>query len=268
MTRAVLLACLLSGGCLIVPANKSTTRALDNEFGDPAFVASGEVSLTAASKRKHIVVTANRSGQCTRPVFAHSEVTTTKRMKLGGASDPRAMIFGAIVAPITIPVSFLISGLVVANASPETKEESKPIGTQTYACTLVAGQLPVQMTLPSGAIVRGTTDLSGSAVLEVPATEQFVGSATIAAAGAKDAIVQYSLPRPPFVVAREVVTECAKSLSGLVEVKLSISEDGRATNVWLSSGDDQIRACVSERLGDVVFPERAHGRTVKMPVTI
>lgn len=270
MTRALLLVSLLCGGCLIVPAKKSTSKAAGHEYGARKFVAARSIELTARANENAVLVHAIRQGECMREVRAVTETTTEKKAKLGGANDPRAAIFGLLLAPVTIPASALVTGLILASDTPVKTTTTRPLGTQRFACSEEAEHLAVQATLASGAVLYGVTDSRGDARIEIPATEPYSGSVTVAAQGAEPQQVAYSLPRPALVVAREAVQECGArgGVSGPVEVKLRISAKGFATRLWLSAGNADVNTCIAQRVSGVRFPEKTWERTIKMPVTV
>ncbi len=270
MTRALLLFSILSGGCLIVPATKTLSKAAPNEAGAATFANQKSLALTARFADEMIHVHAIRQGECSRPVFKVTEVTSERRAKLGGASDPRAMILGVLLAPITIPVSALVTGLIVASDEPEVTTERKLLGTQRYACSGSAANVAVKMTLPSGTTVDGITDANGDAELGVPTTEPYTGTVAIVAQGAEGTQVAYSLPKPAITVARDAVTECAArhQITGALELKASINGSGHATRLWLSLGDAELHACVSQRIAGLRFPTKTWDHTIRLPVTI
>jgi hypothetical protein len=270
MTRALLLLSVLSGGCLVVPAKKTFSKPIPNEAGAATFATQSSIALTARFADDMIHVHAIRHGECSRPVFKVTEVTTERKAKLGGADDPRAMIFGAVLAPITIPISAIVTGLMLAGDEPVITQEKQLLGTQRYACSQDGSNLAVQMTLPSGATVEGLTDARGDAELGVPATEPYTGAVDVAAQGAEAARVAYALPRPAISVARDAVIECAgrHQISGSVELKASINGNGHVTRLWLSLGDATFNACVSQRLAGLRFPAKTWDHTIRLPVTI
>lgn len=270
MKRAFLLVSLLCGGCLVVPAKHVTTKPVADEFGGAKFAKTERVELSARSNAGILTIHAIRHGECTRPVYKVTEVTTERKAKLGGAEDPRAMIFGALLAPVTIPLSAIYTGLALAGDSPETSKTQKLIGTQHYQCSAEAEGLAVQVKLPSGASFATVTDTHGDAEVSVPPNEGYEGEVTLTAQNAQPTVAKYELPKPAVTVARDAITACAsqRGISGPLETKLTVNDSGRVVRVWMSLGDVGLQRCVASRVADVVFPEKAWQRTVKLPMTI
>lgn len=271
MTRAaLLLPVLLATGCLVVPTTRTTTRQVGTEDGKATFAKAHEVQIETQIEGSRLFVQAKRIGECTQPVLAITETTRKKGARLGGASDPRAMVFGAVLAPITIPISALITGLAVAGDEGTTTRDSRPVATKRYACSLEADQLAVTLTLPSGARVTRTTSRDGHLAFDIPETEPYTGVIALGATLAATRSVAYSLPKPGITAARDAIVACAAEhhVTGNVTVKLSIDGGGRATRVWLSRGDDAVSACVSRGIGDARFPDTTYESTVSLPLAL
>jgi hypothetical protein len=270
MTRALLFLSVLCSGCLVVPAKKVTTKPVADEFGSAKFAKTSKVELSARSRDGILLIHAIRHGECTRPVYKVTEVTTERKAAMGGAEDPRAMIFGALLAPVTIPLSAIYTGLVVAGDTAETSKNQKLIGTQHYQCSAEAEELAVTVTLPSGEAVAGFTNVHGDTEVSIPASEGYEGNVTLSAEHAEPTVVSYQLPKPAVRVAREAITACAtkRGITGPIETKLSVNDSGRVVRVWMSLGDVELQRCVATSVADVVFPEKAWQRTVKLPVTV
>jgi len=270
MTRAILVLGLLSGGCLVVPAKKVTSRPAPNEVGAATFATARSVELTAQADAGSVRVHAISHGECSSKVFAVTEVTTERKAKLGGSDDPRAALFGLVLAPVLIPISALVTGFMLAGDEPVTTRQVRPIGIKRFACSREAEQLAIQMTLPSGAVVEAVTDTNGDALFEVPATEPYQGSVRLAAQTAETKQLAYALPRPAVTVLRDAMTECATKhkISGAIELKASINSSGHPTRLWLSVGDAELNQCVSQRVAGQRFPQKMWDHTIKLPLTI
>jgi hypothetical protein len=270
MTRALLLCCALSTGCLIVPRSQTTSRRVGTEDGIATFAHAREVTLSARAEGTTLYVQATRIGECTQPVFEVSEVTTTKHARLGGASDPRARAFGFLLAPITIPISAIVTGLAVASDTGSTERVTRPLGTKRYACSLQANQLTVALTLPSGAILKETTPRDGHIALAIPDSEPYEGAITVSAPSAPTQQVSYVIPKPAVTAARDAILGCSEQhgVSGNLTAKLSIDEAGQATRVWLSTGDATFNVCVAKAVSSLRFPEATRATTLSLPLTV
>jgi hypothetical protein len=139
-----------------VPATKTTTRVTGTEDGAATFAQQSELVLTAEVDGPTVRVTAEQRGECTRPVIVIHESTTTRRARLDAPRDPRAMVFGALLAPITIPISALVTGVIVAGDDGALTNATQQTGTKRFACQRLARGVAVTMTLPTGAIVQRT----------------------------------------------------------------------------------------------------------------
>ncbi len=270
MTRALLLLSLLCGGCLVVPAKKTMSRPAGEQLGAETFATARSVELTARNEEASVFVHAIRHGECTRPVFAVTEITSERKATFRGVEDPRGALFAFVLAPVTLPVSAIVTGLMLAGDDAVTTKQTRPIGTKRYACSEEAEHLAVQLTLPSGAVVYGTTDERGDVRIVVPTSEPYSGSVTVAAQGAESTQLAYALPRPAVMTARDAVQECAAAskVVGKLELKLTINERGFPTRLWLSAGNADVNTCVSQRVAGKQFPEKMWGRTIKMPVDV
>jgi hypothetical protein len=270
MTRAILLVSVMCGGCFIVPKTTTTRRQVGTEDGAATFVKSREVTLGAEMHERVLVVSAKRIGDCTQPVYAVDEITSEKHARLGGATDPRARAFGFILSPLTIPVSAIITGFAVAADTPKTSTTTRALGTKSFACSLEADKLTVRVTLPSGFVAERTTGVDGKVEVELPETEAYQGTATITAPTAPDLAFAYTMPKPAITTTRDAVIACASEhrVSGTVTAKLTINDSGRATRLWVSTGDSAFILCVSKQLGALRFPEHTRSSTLALPIEL
>jgi len=270
MTRALLLSSLLLTGCLIVPKTETTTRRVGTDNGNATFVKAREVVLASEVRGTTLHVQATRIGECTQPVFEIQEVTKSRHAALGGASDPRTRALGFVLAPVTIPISAIITGLVVAGESDQTERVEKQIGTKRFACSLEANQLTVAFKLPSGATIKRITSRDGKIDLEIPSDEPYEGAIAVSAPSAPELQVAYTTPKPAITAARDAILACAGQhrISGAVTAKLRIDTEGVTSRVWLSAGDQTFNACVTTALGPVRFPEVNRSTTLSMPLTV
>ncbi len=270
MTRAILLCSVLLTGCLIVPSTQTTSRRVGTENGIATFAKAREVSLSTELHGQTLLVQATRIGECTQPVMEIREVTTKKHAKLGGASDPRGRALGFLLAPITIPISAIITGLAVASDTGETEQVTAQIGVKRYPCSLQANQLTISFTLPSGQIVKRTTPRDGRIELDIPGTEPYLGTIAISAPTAPTQTVAYAMPKPAITAARDAILSCAEQhrVTGNVTAKLSIDTAGQTNRVWLSAGDATFNTCVTTAVTSLRFPETMRSTTLSMPLTV
>ena len=179
--RIALLLVLLSG-CFVVPSTRTTTRHV-------GFEASAEVrkgvarGLTVQMAVQHgdVVVAVVRTRDCHREILEVTEVREQRGLRMGGVDDPRGRAFGAMLAPVTLPVSFIISGLAVAFDRGDTHEQRTPHHVETTACTEPAGGIALDVELASGQRLADRTDAGGKLVFTIPAGEPPRGVVTVRA---------------------------------------------------------------------------------------
>jgi len=270
MKRLLVLMALLGGGCLVVPATKTVSRPLGSERGPERFHAQRAVQLGARVEGDHVLVHATRVGECVRPVYAVTELTTRKTLSMGGARDPRARAFGFLLAPVLIPTSALVSGIIVGTSGATSTTTQRLVARDHYPCSAPAPNVRIDVGLPTGATLVATTDHRGDATFTVPPSEPYAGRVALRAEGAADLAAAYSLPRPAYVRARDAVLECAakQALTGHIDLKLSINASGFVSRLWLSTGDADTNACVAQHLAGVEFPAATRDKTIALPLAV
>src|SRR5262245_7772246 len=134
MMRSILLLGLLCGGCVILPTTKPTTRSAGTERAPVELGPVKAVSLQVGASRTDVRVRATKQRQCHTKVFAITEVTKSKHARFG-VDDPRLRVLGLIPAVLTIPVSAIVTGFIVAAADDETTRLKTPLRTVTTECT-------------------------------------------------------------------------------------------------------------------------------------
>jgi hypothetical protein len=263
MTRLLLLVGLVCSGCVVLPATKTQVKKAGTERSAPTLGKVTGTTLQTGASRTDVRVRATHTRQCQRQVFAVTEVTNTKHAKLG-VDDPRGRALGVILAPITIPISAIITGLAIAGSDPETKRVPKLLGTETLECTSEAGGLALELEFPSGRIQRGKTDENGILIVAIPSDEPYAGNVSVRGERTT-AQIHYEQAVPPVTVARDAMESCrAKHTLERVTLRLTIDDRGLVTRVWLSAGDDRMHACVATKIAGLVFPAAVRNNTVVM----
>ena len=263
MTRAIPLLSLLAG-CVVLPATKTNTRPAGTETSPPTIGRLKAIALQTGSSRSDIRIHAVATSECQRQVFAVTEIRKSKHAKLG-VDDPRGRALGLLVAPVTIPISAIVTGFVLLNSDDSTTRKTRLLGTETYDCQQDAAGYAVALELPSGHVHRSRTDDAGVLQFAIPADEPYSGQVTVRGAHGS-AVVHYEQPRPPIAEARDVLAGCtAQQQIAAVTLKLTISGAGRVVRVWLSAGDDKLNQCVATKIAGLVFPAAMHNTTVVLP---
>jgi hypothetical protein len=264
MTRLLLVLSLVTTGCLILPATKTTVRTAGTEQSALTYGRIKAVTLQTGSSQTNVRVRATSKRECQRQILAVTEIKKTKHAKLG-VDDPRGRALGIFLAPVTIPISAIVTGFIVAGADDDVQRVTKPLRTETIECTTDAADLAVELQFPSGHIYRGKTDDNGVLVSAIPNEEPYTGS-VIVRSGSTTAEVSYEQRVPPITVARDAVEGCrAERQVTAVTLKLTIDDRGLAARVWLSAGDDELAGCVRTKIAGVVFPTALRNTTVVLP---
>jgi hypothetical protein len=264
MTRSLVILGFLASGCVVLPTTKTTTRNAGTEQSAVTHGRIKSVALRTASSRTDVSVHATHQRECHRQVFAVTEVTKGKAARFG-VDDPRGRVLGIFVAPLTIPISAIITGLVVASSDDEVSRVTTPLRTETTSCTTDAANVALELQFPSGNIYRGKTDAKGALVAEIPPDEPYVGNVVVRGAETSTE-VHYEQMVPPVTAARDAVESChaGREVIG-VRLELAIDDRGLVTRVGVSPDDPAFDACVRQRIADVIFPRTMRNTTVVLP---
>lgn len=264
MTRALLLLTIVSTGCVILPTTKTTTRNAGTEQSALSYGRVKSVALQTGSSHTDVRVRALSTRECHRDIYAVTEIKKSKHAKLG-VDDPRGRAIGFFLSPVTIPISAAITGVIVAAADDETTRVKKRLRTETSECHSDAAGYALELQFPSGHVYRGKTDDNGVLVFAIPDDEPYSGQ--VAVRGAQTtAQIDYAQRLPPVTATRVAIEACRAEHNNIgVTAKLTIDGHGSAMRVWLSAGNEQLRACVATKIAGVVFPKSLYNTTVVMP---
>jgi hypothetical protein len=163
---------VLLSGCVVVPSTHKTSRhvALEPSLQVRKGLARG-LALETRAERGGVVVSAIRTRDCHRDVFDVIEVTEKRGLRMGGVEDPRGRAFGVILAPVTVPISALISGISVVLDGEDRQLVRAPHHVETTLCKEPAGNIAIDVELASGTHFTGHTDERGMLVFTIPKTE-------------------------------------------------------------------------------------------------
>ena len=263
MTRLICLFFLLTG-CVVLPTTKTQTRNAGTESSALTYGRIKSVALQTGASRTDVRVRALATRECQRQIFAVTEIKKTKHARLG-VDDPRGRSLGIFLAPVTIPISAIITGIVLASSDESTTRVKKPLRTETTECSQDAGGYAVELAFPSGHTYRGKTDDNGVLVFAIPADEPYNGQVTVRGDQTVSE-VHYEQKVPPVTLARDAIETClAQAKLDGATLRLTINENGRATHIWLSAGDAKMHACVGTKIFGVVFPRSMRNATVVLP---
>jgi hypothetical protein len=261
MTRSLLLIGLCASGCVVLPATKTQVRNAGTERSEPTYGKVKTTTLQTGASRTDVRVRAAYTRECQRQVFSVTEIAKTKHAKLG-VDDPRGRALGIFLAPITIPISAIITGIAIAGADPEKTRVPKLLGTETFECASEAAGLALELEFPSGRVERGKTDDNGVLVVSIPSDEPYSGKVSVRGEHTT-AQIQYEQTVPPVTVARDAMESCRATHNiDAGTLKLTIDDRGRVQSVWLSTGDDTLKTCVATKMAGVIFPTTLRNMTV------
>ena len=263
---------VLCSGCLVVPKTTTTTKDLGTEQGEILYGEPNHVALRGELRGSTIRVHATAHRQCARSVVQRTEVRREKAASYRGNKDARLAFFAAVLAPITIPISAIGTGVaVLADGSGDVTTHTKLVRTDRYACTSPATRVPLVVRLPSGAHVPEVTNSHGIAVVRIPDSEPQAGIVTVTVPDTSARTeVSYTRAMPAITAVRETVMSCAAvhQVAGAVKVELGIDDDGRAVHIGLDAGDGLFAACVDNGVAKARFPAAHRGKRLVLPIEV
>jgi hypothetical protein len=263
-TIAVLLAL---SGCAVLPKTKTTTRDLGTETGAVEHGAVNKLALAAALRDATIEVTATAERACSRRVYRVIETTKEKTASYRANKDARLGLFALVLAPVTIPISAVATGVaVLADGDGETTRAHANVGEQKFACTTVAAETKIALRMPSGATFEDITDDDGISRMQIPETEPYAGVIAVSS-GAATTELRYTRAMPAVTAVRETVMTCSTlhDVHGKVAVELGIDDAGKLTRIGLDAGDGLFAKCINDGLENVRFGAAHRGAKLLLP---
>ena len=265
--KVILLASLT--GCAFVPKTHTSTRPLG--LRDGAIVEGADQGLSLASSVRGGLVTlhASHTLACARQIVEVSEVTRSKHLGFHAPDDPRAAFFGALIAPLVVPVSLLVSSVSVAGSDDEVSQQVRLDHTVALTCTKPAAHESIDVALPSGASRRLLTDSDGTATIAIPDSEPYRG-ALVAHAGAAETKVPYTLPVPAVTAARDAITACATAqhATGALRAEITVDALGQPRHLHLDRSDSALTSCIGAAIAPLRFPDSQRAMTVVVPLEL
>lgn len=213
----------------------------------------------------NVLVAASRTRLCRQPIYEDSKVTRRYEVRPGGGEW----------------VIDTIGTQIVANMGNATQTETSLQKVAEYPCPIAMSDLEVDLELPSGAHLIGTTDARGLATFAIPEGEPVTGT-LMARAGALLASADYDRrPRPTappvprettsntdaarkaLAAARNAASECARSRGiTALTVTLTFVDGVRAS----TDGDRALATCISRAVATIRFPAMRRGTRVELEV--
>jgi hypothetical protein len=255
-------------GCLVVPATRTTTRDLGMRDGQVYEDGNAGLEMKGEAKSNQIVVHATRLLDCHRAIYSVTQIHRELHVAIGGAKDPRARAFGVVLAPLTMPISAVVSALIVLDDDGETLERTRVDHTEKLRCTRPAQGVAVELVVPSGRVLRGRADANGVATITLPLSEPYHGLA-VARAETASTRVAFARPEPAVSAVRDAALACAMTQprTGAVRIVLTIDARGRASDLRIA-GDSDLAGCIRTVIAAVTFPPSQRASTLVLPLDL
>lgn len=186
---------LAGSGCLavMVPERRTTGQVVSLERSPLIVGAAGAIVVTAVATGARIDVRTQRHRDCHRTtarVLEHRSKRVAKLsssvVDLNGATGPGILVWMAAM-PVVFAVSGLVTSVVVAVDGTEVAR-SRQQGDERFACPAQAIGIRIEATLPTGALLTGTSDALGRWTFMIPMAEPGDGDVTVRAV---------DVPEPP-----------------------------------------------------------------------
>ncbi len=164
------LAALLTGW-LFVPRDKVTTRVVGSNVATVP-LSSQPTSVTVQARNSTLRLMLATPRMCQRNLIETLELTHSKRLGffVPLENSGYALFIGIMLAPITLPVSAVVTGLILGTDKDTTthKDRTTPNGVEPCPAPISG---PIQLTLASGAVTHVVTGDDGVSLFELPADE-------------------------------------------------------------------------------------------------
>lgn len=189
-TTSLVVIASMASGCYVGTERRTVNRMVSVQTSPLVIGTVGGVLLRGEVTGTRVAIQTLRHRDCHHRVGRVIEETSWRVSKvkttsadLSGANINDAA--GAVVLLALFPVVFALSGVVssvrVAASGTRTTRTPEPDEIKKFACPAQAPGLHVEVLLPSGAIVDGTTDALGHFSFTIPETEPPSGTITVRA---------------------------------------------------------------------------------------
>jgi len=207
---AVAIAPLL-GGCLVLPETRTSEHIVSRHQTGQQFGPTKAMELEIRADGPMIRVRAISPRMCTNESYAIVDVTRSKGATLdappGSGADPLGLAL--IVSLVTLPVSALITAVVLATSSDTTTRERKVLKANVTHCPIYGANLRVTYAMPSGLVIEKVTDVYGGATEHVPPDEPESGVVVVRVGDVAGRSVTYI--RDPEAAARKAIEDCQRN---------------------------------------------------------
>jgi hypothetical protein len=184
---------LALSGCVVVPSTTRTPTLVAIEHVDVVRPPQAAMGVELSSVGGMVLVRALVPRVCVRETWNVVDIRTETTAELHDAiPDERELAFVALlIAPATLLVSGLITGIVIAASDTTRSRERTKVMTTQYECPIVGADLAVVLTLASGEAVELRTDKRGEARYEVAADAADSGTIGVQVGELAPRVVQY-----------------------------------------------------------------------------
>jgi hypothetical protein len=192
---ASLLAVVASSGCVIVPHTTHTPTVVGVDDRDVVPPRRTQFGIELASHRGAVVtmrVLAPRV--CTKELWhvidTKHETTATFDVADPG-NDPWAGVILIVLAPVTLTVSGIVTAIIVSGRDTTVTRDRKKISSSMFECPVFGADMPVALTLPSGAVAELRTNEHGETHLDIPPSEPDQGDVSVRVGDLPPRVVHY-----------------------------------------------------------------------------
>jgi len=194
MKQLALVCLALLSGCLILPKTATTEKVVGRGTHAPRPTA---FELDAQGFDINVVTSAPHS--CARLRYVDVDITRGKEASFVGPDgdaiarnpDPRGLVLVGMISMATLPISGIVTAIVVGASDETTVRERRSVGSERVACDLAA-KVPVTFTWPSGTTKKVVTNARGIAIGHVPAAEVDSGVVTVRVADLPARTIRYA----------------------------------------------------------------------------
>ncbi len=190
-TSLAVIASMVSG-CYVGTEKRTVSRVVSVERSPLVVGTVGGVFVRGEITETRVAIQTLRRRDCHHRVGRVIEETSRRVSKiktttadLSGANIDNGDAGGAIALLALFPIVFAVTGVVssvrVVASGTRTTRTPEPGEIKRFACPAEAPGLHVEVSLPSGAIVAGTTDAVGRFSFTIPETEPPSGTITVRA---------------------------------------------------------------------------------------
>lgn len=179
-------------GCIavVVPERRTTSKIVRVETSPLIVGPAGGFAISAAATGARIDVLVERHRSCHRLTSRVLEQRKKRVAKvesgvvdLKGATGPGILLWMAAM-PVVFAISGVVTSVVVAVDGTEVSRTREHDDREQFACRAQAPATRIEVALPSGALLSGTSDAFGRWTFMIPISEPTEGDITVRALGA------------------------------------------------------------------------------------